>query len=149
MAFKVPNHTQTPNELFDEHMKTMSGSELKIVLAICRQTFGWHKEQDRISTAQLMEMTGLSNRSVINAIRKVMARGLVARRRVDDSYEYALILTPYEKSSQGGYEKSSQGSRGRGYEKSSHTKEKKRKYPSLLKEKKDYLQDPFAHFIED
>lgn len=154
MAYEVPNHTQTPNELFDDHMRTMTGAELKVILAICRKTFGWHKAHDRISTSQMMELTGLSNTAVINAIKKLMGRGLVARRKIGDfktaSYEYAMILTAYEKSSQAGYEKSSQASKGRAYEKSSYTKEKKNKPIINIKETiKDYMDDPFVNWIEE
>jgi len=152
MAYTVPNHTQTPNELFDDHMRTMTGAELKVILAICRKTFGWHKAQDLISTSQMMEMTGLSNRAVIDAIRKLMARGLVARRKIGehktDSYEYALILAAYEESSQATCEKSSQGSKGKAYEKSSYTKERKKNI-LLVKEIKNYTDDVFSNYIEN
>ena len=151
MGFTVPNHTQTPNELFDEHMKEMAGSELKVILAICRKTFGWHKERDRISTSQLMEMTGLSNRAVIDAIRKLIKKNLIARRQIGDSktdtYEYAMILIAYEESSQASLENSSQASRG-GLMKKVHIQKKGNKsIHSRLK--KDYLNNEFADFIEN
>ena len=63
-----PNFTQTPNILFDEIMRDMNESELKVFLAIVRKTFGWKKERDRISLTQIMEMTGLSRPSVLSGI---------------------------------------------------------------------------------
>ena len=149
MAYEVPNHTQTPNVLFDEHMRKLSGAELKVVLAICRKTFGWHKVRDKISTAQLMELTGLSNRTIIDTVRKLIKRKMIARRQIGQSFEYALILSAYEKSSQVALLKSSQARRGRGSEKSSHTKEKRNKLISLIKENKNYMDDPFVNYIED
>jgi len=63
-----PNYTQTPNILFDEIMRDLNGAELKVMLAVIRKTFGWHKERDRISLTQLEEMTGLSRQGILNAI---------------------------------------------------------------------------------
>ena len=63
-----PNYTQTPNILFDEIMRDLNGAELKVILAVIRKTFGWHKERDRISLTQLEEMTGLSRQGILNAI---------------------------------------------------------------------------------
>ena len=148
MAFQVPNHTQTPNELFDDHMRYMSGSELKVILAICRKTFGWHKEQDNISLSQLMELTGLTRSSVINAIKSLIARGLIARRKIGNSYEYALILSASIKIIPAGSIKIIPASKGSGGIKTIHTKEKKRN-TLLIKEIKNYLDDPFANWIED
>ncbi len=147
MGFTVPNHTQTPNELFDDHMKEMTGAELKIVLAICRQTFGWHKERDRISLSQLMEMTGLTRMTVVSGIKKSMARGMVVRREVDGGFEYALVLSASIKSIPGGSKKNILGSKGRGSIKSIHTKERK-KYP-YNRLKKNYTDGEYAAFIED
>ena len=148
MGYTVPNHTQTPNELFDEHMREMTGSELKIVLAICRQTFGWHKERDRISLSQLMELTGLTRMSVVAGIKKSMDRGLIDRRKVDGGFEYALILSASIKNIPGGSKKNILGSKGKGSIKSIHTKEKGNKYP-YRRLKKDYTGGEFAAWIED
>jgi hypothetical protein len=48
-SFEAPNHTQTPNTLFDVYLPLMGGAELKVTLAICRKTFGWHQKEDRLS----------------------------------------------------------------------------------------------------
>ena len=63
-----PNYTQTPNILFDEIMRDLNGAELKVILAVIRKTFGWHKKRDRISLTQLEEITGLSRQGILNAI---------------------------------------------------------------------------------
>jgi len=151
MAYSVPNHTQTPNELFDDHMRTMTGAELKVILAICRKTFGWHKEKDKISTSQLMELTGLSNRAVIDAVRKLIKINLIARRQIGDSktdsYEYALILSAYEESSQADLLKSSQATEGK-LMKKVHIQKKENKYP-YNKLKKDYINGEYSNWIEN
>ena len=92
MTFKVPNHTQTPNELFDIHMKDMSEAELKVVLTICRKTFGWRKERDRISLTQLEKLTGMSRTSVIKGIQEGIGRNVIERFGCGDGFEYGLVV---------------------------------------------------------
>ena len=92
MSFKVPNHTQTPNELFDVHMKDMDMAELKVVLVICRKTFGWRKQYDRISLSQLEDLTGMSRTSVIKGIQEGIGRGVIERFACDDGFEYGLVV---------------------------------------------------------
>ena len=91
MSYKIPNHTQTPNELFDIHMRDMDMAELKVTLAICRKTFGWHKRRDKISLSQLEELTGMSRTSVIKGVQKGIGRGTIERFASDDGFEYGLV----------------------------------------------------------
>lgn len=87
-----PNHTQIPNTLLDDLMRIMECSELKVTLAICRQTFGWHKKEDELSLSQLRELTGLSRQSVIAGIEAGMRRGVIRRRPKGQSYVYRIQL---------------------------------------------------------
>ncbi|MCK9577785.1 MAG: replication protein [Clostridia bacterium] len=78
-----PNFTQTPNILFDEYMKDLSDSELRVFLAIIRKTFGWNKDRDRISLTQIQKMTGLSRQGVLNGLYgKDKNEGLIAKKLV-------------------------------------------------------------------
>ena len=59
--------TQVPNILFDLHLPSLTESELKILLIIIRQTYGWidrytgkRKLQDRISHSQFITKSGLT-----------------------------------------------------------------------------------------
>ena len=63
-GYTKPNYTQLPNTLLDIHMPHMKEAELRVVLAIARSTFGWHKTQDKLSISQLMEKTGLTRQGV-------------------------------------------------------------------------------------
>jgi phage replication O-like protein O len=92
MTYKLPNHTQTPNELFDVHMRDMDMAELKVVLGICRKTFGWHKTRDKISLSQLEEITGMSRTSCIKGTQDAIGRGIVERFACDDGFEYGLVV---------------------------------------------------------
>ena len=53
-----PNTTQVPNLILDEWMRILTPAEFKVVMTIARQTYGWHKESDRISYSQLVQKTG-------------------------------------------------------------------------------------------
>ncbi|HII3688852.1 TPA: replication protein [Pasteurella multocida] len=73
----IPNSFQVPNAVIDDLMSQMSGAELKCYLAVIRKTKGWNKEEDAISITQLMEVTGLSNRKVIDACNSLVKIGLL------------------------------------------------------------------------
>ncbi|MDY0667419.1 replication protein [Pasteurella multocida] len=73
----IPNSFQVPNAVIDDLMSQMSGAELKFYLAVIRKTKGWNKEEDAISITQLMEVTGLSNRKVIDACNSLVEIGLL------------------------------------------------------------------------
>ena len=77
--------TQIPNIVLDQYLRTLSASELKILLVIIRQTSGWidkytgkRKLRDRISYSQFMEKTGYSRRILTKAIKSLEAKGLIA-----------------------------------------------------------------------
>jgi len=79
------NTTQTPNSLFDNHLKKLSYSELKVLLVIIRQTIGFihpkdrarRKDRDWISQSFFIKRTGLSGRSVSSAIASLISKGLI------------------------------------------------------------------------
>ncbi len=97
MSIPAPNYTQAPNAFFDDILPEITSlSELKVTLAIMRQTFGWHKAEDRISLSQLEELTGLSRESVADGIKRAMKRGTVGRRKVGQGYVYGLRVTSQE-----------------------------------------------------
>ena len=73
----LSNHTQIPNEFIEARMFGYNGAEVKVFLAICRKTIGWHKVSDRISYDQLQEMTGLCNQAIKNAADCLVKEGLI------------------------------------------------------------------------
>lgn len=75
----IPNSFQVPNALVDDLMAELSGAELKCYLAILRKTKGWNKESDAISVTQLMDVTGLSNKAVIDACNSLVGRDLLSQ----------------------------------------------------------------------
>jgi phage replication O-like protein O len=97
-GFQFPNTTQIPNEVFDTLMSRLSGGELKVLLYICRRTFGFRKNSDSISLTQIShgittkagrvldQGTGLSKRHVINALKILEKRNIITvTRKVDET----------------------------------------------------------------
>lgn len=99
-GFEKPNHTQTPNAFFDEHLRQINSfPELKVVLAIIRKTLGWQKERDKISMSQLRDLTGLKQQSVQRGIELALAHGFIDREPAGQQFFYSLkLVTPCDQS---------------------------------------------------
>jgi DNA-binding transcriptional ArsR family regulator len=92
-GFQGPNTTPVPDELFDNLMYDLTGAELKVLLYICRRTFGFRKNSDNISLSQLVNGiktrdgkvldrgTGLSKDSVSRVVKSLEEKGVVVRNR--------------------------------------------------------------------
>lgn len=97
MRIPAPNHTQTPNDLFDHWLPLLSEGELKVLLVIMRKTFGWHKTHDAISASQLSKYTGMLEETVIKAARSLQSKGVITREVVGPAGKqqtiYSLIVT--------------------------------------------------------
>src|ERR1700732_1738686 len=80
--FSKPNYTQTPNEFFDEIAITLKEGELRVLLVIMRQTFGWgNKQWDRISISQLMQKTGMKRDAVVRSTKSLVEKKLVTKHK--------------------------------------------------------------------
>lgn len=75
----VPNYTQIPNTILDYWMKELSPGEFRVIMSICRKTFGWHKNDDEISNRQLSEHCGLCIRSIPTITDSLFAKGLIRK----------------------------------------------------------------------
>ncbi len=78
------SRTNVPNIVFDTHLKNLGYAELKILLVIIRQTYGWldkrtgtHKKFDWISQQFFVRKTGLSARTVSSALAQLLAKHLI------------------------------------------------------------------------
>jgi hypothetical protein len=76
--------TQVPNVILDTHLPNLTESELKVLLIIIRQTFGWldkrtgqRKLKDRISASQFRRKTGLSQRILTKTIQTLLQKKLI------------------------------------------------------------------------
>jgi len=88
-----PNTCPVPNVILDFVMRKVSHAEFKVLMAIVRKTYGWHKDSDRISLSQLVAMTGVSERKVIDSIRS-LDWIVISHKKPKKTTEYRLNLTP-------------------------------------------------------
>lgn len=77
-GFEKQTYTQVPNSLF-EIMSDMDECELKVVLYICRYTFGYHREAVTISTRKMADAIGMNTASVQKGAELAEKRGLIER----------------------------------------------------------------------
>lgn len=90
-GYEEPNYTQAPNTFFDVVMPQIDTlTEMKVTLAVIRQTKGYHRDEDMLSLSRLQELTGLSRPAVIDGIERSLKRGSIVRRKVGQSYKYRL-----------------------------------------------------------
>jgi phage replication O-like protein O len=76
------NFTQVPNELLEQICRcSLNGSTMRVLLAIYRKTYGWHKDAGLISIGQLQKLTGLSQRTVIYALQNLEAKKVIVIKR--------------------------------------------------------------------
>jgi len=78
MKFEKQTYTQVPNSLF-KIMGEMDECELKVVLLICRYTFGYHRDEIRLSTRRIADEIGMNTASVQKGADKAIERGLIEK----------------------------------------------------------------------
>lgn len=85
------NSTQIPNYLIHLFCKGKMGHvEGKIILAICRQTIGWHKETDWITFGRFKQLTNLSDSLLSRGIKSLIEKGLITREGETGAMIYSL-----------------------------------------------------------
>jgi hypothetical protein len=127
-GFQSPTTTPVPDEVFDVLMPQLSGTELKVLLYICRRTFGFRKESDNISLQQIAtgittrdgrvldRGTGLCLTSITSAISSLEQKEIIVREKnqsVEKGFEastYSLKLAaPISKNQTGATPKNREG----------------------------------------
>lgn len=81
-SIPAPNYTQIPNAIFElmaDKDAHLTEAELRVILAIARKTFGWHKKRDKISLSQLETLTAMSRPSIVAGLEAAIDRGIVRR----------------------------------------------------------------------
>ena len=127
-GFAFPTTTPVPDQLFDELLHRLSGAELKVLMYIVRRTYGFKKQRDDISLAQLVngiksktgrvldQGTGLGKSSVARALNSLEEKNIILRTRRrseakgDQATTYMLnIQTPVSQNGTGGVSPAGQG----------------------------------------
>lgn len=103
MRIAPPNYTQTPNDLFDYWLPLLGEVELKVLLVIFRQTFGWHREKTKISISYLQKMTGSNRTNVSSAVQSLHNKGVILKTVSGNNgtqiTEYQLVIDDYSNNS--------------------------------------------------
>lgn len=104
----IPNSTQVPNIILDFLIPQLPPAEGKCILYICRRTYGFHKERDRISFSQFLNGiksrqgerldfgSGLKSRASVNEALKNLARAeaiFVEKNTKGNTYEINLNMS--------------------------------------------------------
>lgn len=83
---KMRKFTGIPNDALEALARIRIPGEARQLLdVIIRQTIGYQKDQDRISTAQFIEKTGLNHRTVYKARRRLREMNLITIYQKGDS----------------------------------------------------------------
>lgn len=97
LSIPTPNYCQIPNIVLDEWMLKLGHAEFKILMFICRKTFGWHKLSDRISLSQIQKATGFVKNHITKAIKSLCEKGLLRKLKTGEKGTektyYEIILT--------------------------------------------------------
>lgn len=88
---EVPNHTQIPNVIIDRYMKELSLAQFKVLIAICRKTIGWHKQSDYISISQIVEISGVTAKTAVNALKDLERMGFIVTQKKQRSTTHITL----------------------------------------------------------
>lgn len=83
--------TEIANEIVEALAKTyLNVGESRVLWAILRKTYGWHKKFDRISFTQFEGLTGMGRQHIFNSLNSLIQRKIITRRGNDYKLEYGL-----------------------------------------------------------
>jgi hypothetical protein len=100
----IPNSTQIPNIIADFLFPRIPEAEMRCMQYICRRTFGFHKEQDRISFTQFINGIkskegkvldygcGLCRQSVNKGLKNLESAGAIFIKRDNNGNYYKINL---------------------------------------------------------
>lgn len=101
-GFRFPNTTPVPDELFDELLADLSGAEVKVILYICRRTFGFKKDSDNISLNQMLY--GITKKDGTQQDRGVGLSKPTLLRTLKDLIQKQIVIAELRDSKERGHE---------------------------------------------
>lgn len=102
--FLKPNSTQVPNIILDKLMYRLPDAELRVIIYICRRTYGFQRESDQISYSQFIDGIvkrdgtrldggcGLARASVSKALTNLQTLGLIIKEESSKGNYYKVNL---------------------------------------------------------
>jgi len=95
-------YTKIANELLEGILLSdLSKDELKITIAIIRQTYGWGKKMEAISVSTFQVLTGIDRRHVSRTLKILLDKGMIERvagakmKFGKPVYKYGIIKKSY------------------------------------------------------
>jgi len=91
---REPNYTQYPNVILDECMSQLTHTEFKVISAIIRMTFGYHREHEKvkITAREMMQLTGLTKPTIIKAADSLEKIGLIEKFPEQTGTEWKIVM---------------------------------------------------------
>lgn len=95
-------HVDIANEIVEKLARfQLSGTEYRVLWAIWRKTWGWHKKEDRIALSQFVKMTELKRRSVRRALESLVKKNIIVKnfnrvKKAPNSINYLRFNKDYE-----------------------------------------------------
>ena len=90
-----PKYTKIPNIILD-NLQSLKAGEVRLIMAICRNTLGYHKAEQRLSLTFLQRATGMSRQGVINAAKALLGFDWIKRHALTvkggQTWEYEINL---------------------------------------------------------
>ena len=84
-------HTDIAHELVEAFAQLyLSASESRVLWAVLRKSYGWHKKRDRISFTQFEQLTKMNRRHISDALTSLRNRQIVTRTGNGYKLEYGL-----------------------------------------------------------
>lgn len=84
-------HTDIAHEIVEALCRiNLTAYESRILWALFRKTYGWHKKWDRISYTKWEEVTGLDRWHIARTLKQLIARKIIAQRGNGYKIEYAF-----------------------------------------------------------
>jgi phage replication O-like protein O len=91
-------YTKIANELLEALVKIeLPSTQFRMVFAIMRKTYGYHKKEDGISISQFVEMLGMSRRTIIYNLQDLEAKGVVVICRTRDGQKNNVNIIKFNK----------------------------------------------------
>lgn len=91
MKTEKPNYTQIPNAILDG-ISGFTDAELRVLLCVARQTFGWHRDVFIASVSFIAKATGMSEQGVRNAVAGLLQSGTLTREQYGATFAYAITV---------------------------------------------------------
>ena len=77
MSVPAPNCISIPNIILDL-LPALSGEELKLIMAVCREHFGWNRRKGALDLAFIRKSTGLSQIEAVDGLKSLAMRDWVS-----------------------------------------------------------------------